>query len=381
VIELVTAPAEALRVGALDPHDPDPKARATLCAWLRVHAAFGFRPQDACVALQRGVVPDELWMLADAAGRERAKAVAIEGPLWRGLADCGARAVPWDAPGYPERLRRLADAPPLLFVQGDASVLARRAVAVVGARAASAYGRRIATDIGGELARAGLVVVSGLAHGIDACAHVGALEAGGDTVAVQGRGLDGVYPRSHRGLAARIREAGALIGEFAPGVPPRAAHFPLRNRIISALAEAVVVVEARVRIGSLVTARHAADQGVDVLAVPGPIDVPMSEGTNELLREGAGLVLEPADAVRALGLEPAPAGLASLADPGSDDPEAARVIAALADAPATRDELVARLASPPEQLALALSELELLGRVEQGRDGRLRLVPSRGSRV
>jgi len=360
----------------LDPNDPDPVARATLLVWLRIQAAFGFRPQDACTALRGGLAPAELWQRAAPSSRARAERIQIGGALWRALEDCGAKALPWAAAAYPERLRRLAAAPPVLFVQGDPAVLARRCVAVVGARAASAYGRRIASEFAAEITRAGVVVVSGLAHGVDGAAHAGALEAGGLTVAVQGRGPDGVYPASHRGLAQRIRTSGALLSEFAPRVPPRAGHFPLRNRIISALSEAVVVVEARMRSGSLGTARHALDQGVDVFAVPGPIDAPTSEGPNRLLRDGAGAVLEPADVLAAIGLEPL-AGPPAAGPPLPREQLARRLVRALRDCPATRDELAARLDLAPEDLALAIAELELLGWLEPGHDGRLRLARSR----
>jgi DNA processing protein len=361
----------------LDPRDPDPVARDALLAWLRVQAAFGYQPQDACTALRNGIPPAALWPLAGGEARARAERLAPDGPLWRALEACSAQALPWTSELYPERLRRLSDAPPLLFVQGDPAWLERRCVAVVGARAASAYGRRIASELGAALARAGIVVVSGLAHGVDGCAHSGALEAGGPTLAVQGRGPDKVYPASHRALAGRIRASGALLSEFAPRVPPRAAHFPLRNRIISALSEAVVVVEARVRSGSLVTARHALDQGVDVLVVPGPVDAPTSEGSNRLLRDGAGAVLEPGDVLRALGVEPEPVARRAGGPPAAQGESARELVAALRDAPATRDELAERLGRPPEALALALAELELEGWIEAGHDGRLRLTRAR----
>lgn len=366
----------ALDASILDPRDPDPAARAALLVWLRIQAAFGFRPQDACAALRSGLAPAELWRRAAPDLRARAERIEAGGSLWRALEDCGAKALPWASAAYPERLRRLSDAPPLLFVQGDPAILAQRCVAIVGARAASAYGRRIASELAADLARAGVVVVSGLAHGVDGSAHAGALDAGGLTLAVQGRGPDGVYPASHRGLARRIRASGALLSEFAPRVPPRAGHFPLRNRIISALSEAVVVVEARTRSGSLGTARHALDQGIDVFAVPGPIDAPTSEGPNRLLRDGAGAVLEPADVLQALGLEPV-AGPSAAGPPAPRDGLARRVVSALRDCPATRDELAVRLEQSPEDLALPIAELEILGWVELGHDGRLRMARSR----
>jgi DNA processing protein len=243
-------------------------------------------------------------------------------------------------------------------------------VAVVGARAPSAYGRRVARELGGALARRGLVVVSGLARGIDAEAHEGALAAGGVTVAVQGRGPDDVYPRAHRELAARIARAGAVVSELPPGAPPRPAHFPLRNRLIAGLAACVVVVEARERSGSLSTARHALDQGSEVLAVPGPIHAPTSRGTNRLLVDGARPCLGIDEILVALGT---PARRPRRRPP----PEAGSpLLAALEDEPATPDELARRLGRPPQTLARELLELELEGAVARDRDGCLRVVPA-----
>lgn len=282
-------------------------------------------------------------------------------------------------PDYPELLREISDPPPALAVRGDASVLARPCVAVVGARAATAYGLRVARGLARDLAAQGFAVVSGLALGIDAAAHEGALEAGGITVAVFASGLDRVHPARHRALAARIVAAGgALLTEFAPGTPPLRGHFPRRNRLISGLARAVVVVEARLRSGSLITARHALEQGREVLAVPGPVDAPTSAGTNELLRHGAAPLLDADDVRRALGLpplaagRPAPAGAA-----GGPEGLAGVLYRALRQQPATADELARRTGRPPAELALALLELELAGFIETGRDGRLRAAPGR----
>jgi len=286
------------------------------------------------------------------------------------------RALPLVSPAYPPGLARLVDAAPLLLVQGraDVSILERTCVAIVGARAATAYGLDLARELGAALAGAGAVVVSGLARGIDAAAHRGALDAGGVTVAVQACGPDRVYPPEHRRLSERIAETGLLLTEMPPGTPPRAPYFPLRNRLISGLSKAVVVVEARVRSGSLVTARHALDQGVEVMAVPGPVGVPPSEGPNRLLLDGARPCLGGADLLEALGLEAneGDATPTSSAEPLA--PEAQRVLEALAHAPASRDELAQRLGLGAEALAAPLLELELVGRVVDDRDGRLRVL-------
>jgi DNA processing protein len=222
------------------------------------------------------------------------------------------------------------------------------------------------------------VVVSGLALGIDGVAHGAALDAGGRTVAVQACGPEMVYPSVHRSLADRIARQGAVVSEFPPGAPPLRYHFPLRNRLISGMALALIVVEARERSGSLITAQHAAEQGVDVFAVPGPISAPTSAGTNQLLRHGAGVALDAEDILGALRLsgvwrEP-PLGRAAANPRPEEAPERRRILDALLQEPATRDELGRRLERAPEQLACDLFELEMEGRVAEDRDGRLRVV-------
>ena len=203
----------------------------------------------------------------------------------------------------------------------------RHAVAVVGARACSAYGSQVAGELGAGLARAGVVVVSGLARGIDAAAHRGALESGA-TVAVLGCGIDRDYPRAHRSLAASIEEIGLIVSEYPPGVEPAPWRFPARNRIVAGLCDATVVVEARERSGALITADLALDEGRDVLAVPGEVTSLLSKGTNALLRLGAVPVTCVEDVLAVVGLEAVPTSPAAL------DPRLAAVRAAVADAPA-----------------------------------------------
>lgn len=227
----------------------------------------------------------------------------------------GARLLVWGAPDYPPALRDLPDAPPVLWVRGDMTLLERPAVAVVGARNASALGLRMARGMAGGLAQAGVVVIAGLARGIDTAAHEAALEGG--TIAVLAGGLDRIYPSENLDLAARIAARGLLVSEQAPGVEPAARLFPLRNRIVSGLARGVVVVEAAHRSGTLITAGCAADQGREVMAVPGhPLDA-RAAGCNVLLRDGAALVRGSRDVLAVLGL--ADAGLAAhpVADPRS----------------------------------------------------------------
>ena len=237
------------------------------------------------------------------------------------------------------RIRRASRATriprPLLLVQGDAAALARPASRSWDRARPPSTASLLAREFAGALARAGLVVISGLARGIDAAAHAGALEAGGRTVAVQACGPDLVYPAAHRELASRIARQGALLTEFPPGTPPRPAHFPLRNRLISGLAEALLVIEARERSGTLVTTAHAAAQGVDVFALPGPLGAAACAGSNRLLRDGAHVALEPEDVLGVLRLgglrleplgDPSPrrGGVAARERRGRRDPRRAR---------------------------------------------------------
>jgi DNA processing protein len=272
-----------------------PEGQGQQQEWLALQAVGALRPRECTDALRSGAHPRDL--VAQIAARAPSNRWLRDGE--RRLAQLGAVLLPWGSPGYPEPLAELADAPPVLAVRGDRDALIQTAVAIVGSRAASAYGLEVARRVAGELASAGVVIVSGLAFGIDAAAHEAALAAGGRTIAVQACGIDRVYPAAHRALAERIAKSGAVPTELALGTPPLRYFFPLRNRLISGLARAVVVVEARERSGSLVTARHAADQGIDVFAVPGPITVAHHVGTNRLLRDGAIPLLETDDVLSA----------------------------------------------------------------------------------
>ncbi|NCM95903.1 MAG: DNA-protecting protein DprA [Rhodobacterales bacterium] len=285
----------------------------------------------------------------------------------------GARLLCFGAPGYPAALADLPDAPPILWVQGDAGLLARPMVALVGARNASSLGLRMARRLAEKLGEAGFVVVSGLARGIDAEAHAAALASG--TVAVQAGGVDVVYPVENAGLAAEIAAQGCRISEQPIGLVPQARHFPQRNRIISGLARAVIVVEAAARSGSLITARTALDQGREVLAVPGhPFDA-RAAGCNMLIRDGAVLIRSAADVIEALGLEPvggahpepelaalpgpvpAPRPLAELAALHN------RILERLGPSPLAEDQLIRDLAVHPAQVAPELLTLELEGKI------------------
>ncbi|HEY3181890.1 MAG TPA: DNA-processing protein DprA [Gaiellaceae bacterium] len=280
-------------------------------------------------------------------------------------ADLAHRGVRWISrtdPAFPPRLRCIHDPPPGLFVRGGASLelLGRQAVAVVGARACSDYGAHVAQMFAADLAVAGVVVVSGLARGVDGWAHRGALGAGGVTVAVLGCGIDRDYPRAHSTLAARICETGLVVSEYPPGVAPAPWRFPARNRIVAGLALATVVVEARERSGALITADLALEEGREVLAVPGPITSSLSAGANALLRVGAIPATAATDVLAAVGIEPpAPE------PPPTVSKGAHAVLAALEAGAATADEIGRAAALDPAVAAAALTELELAGLVRE----------------
>jgi DNA processing protein len=280
----------------------------------------------------------------------------------------GARLMLACEPAFPRALAAVDPPPPVLWVRGDPGALQRPAVAIVGARVASAAGQRFARGLAADLGAAGQVVVSGLARGVDAAAHEGALPIG--TVAVLAGGVDDIYPAEHAGLYGRILEAGCVVSENAPGRSATARDFPRRNRIISGLSRAVVVVEAELRSGSLITARLAAEQGREVLAVPGsPLD-PRARGTNDLIRQGAAICEGAEDVLRALETLP---GLREdeadpyPAEPGGGEPDGAlreRIAALLSPTPVSRDELVRAAGAAAPAVFAALVELALAGRAE-----------------
>ena len=260
---------------------------------------------------------------------------------------------------YPGLLAAIHDPPPALFVRGRGSdeLLSQPAIAVVGARACSAYGRSVARSLGRELAAAGLVVVSGMARGIDGEAHRGALEAAGSTLAVLGCGIDRDYPAAHAELARRICERGLIVSEYEPGIEPAPWRFPARNRIIAGLCEATVVVEARERSGALITADFALEEGREVFAVPGEITSALSAGTNALIRLGATPVTCAGDILELFDLNPVQPENASLGR------AAQTLLERLHDGALTADELMRVSGVEPAQASAALIELELGRRV------------------
>ena len=298
---------------------------------------------------------------------------------WDRLMELGAAMICLGDPDYPENLKNIADPPAVLFVQGTLAVRDLVAVAVVGSRFASPMGLNTTRRLCGDLAKAGVTVVSGLAMGIDTAAHWGAIKGGGRTLAVLGCGLDVVYPRSNAGLKQAIRGCGALLTELPLGSPPLAAHFPPRNRIISGLALGVVVVEAAQRSGSLITARLALEQGREVFAVPGPAGHERSVGPHRLLKQGAKLVESAEDIleeIRPLIRSSAAASAASAAAPVAGPiaapqpplvlaPEEEELIKSLGDQPCHIDRIRAACARPVSEIAALLTRMELRGLIRQ----------------
>jgi DNA processing protein len=262
---------------------------------------------------------------------------------------------------YPPLLAEIHDPPSRLYLRGaaDPAVLRQPAVAVVGARACSSYGAHVARLLGRELGAAGVLVISGLARGVDAEAHRGALDAAGLTVAVLGCGIDRDYPAAHAELARRISERGLIVSEYAPGTEPAPWRFPARNRVIAGLSAAVVIVEARERSGALITADFALEGGREVFAVPGEITSGLASGTNRLLQLGATPLLRTEDVLDALGVVRRPRARAVVSEP------AAAVLAVLERGAASADELARATGLDAAELATALAELELEGAVTE----------------
>ncbi len=284
--------------------------------------------------------------------------------VWGNLQARGIRVITWDDETYPRYLKEVDQPPPVLYLLGDFVPDDDWAVAVVGTRRVTAYGRQVAEEVAGALARSGVTVVSGLARGIDAVAHQAALNAGGRTLAVLGSGVDRIYPPEHRKLAERIASQGALVSDYPPGTPPDASNFPPRNRIISGLSRAVVVVEAGLDSGALITASFAAEQGREVFAVPGNINAPQSQGANRLIRDGAHPLLSPQDVLEQLNLSMATEQRAARtvlpADPGE-----ARLLQVLGSQPLHVDEIRSQTGLPIEKVTSTLALMELKGMVRQ----------------
>lgn len=304
----------------------------------------------------------------DAATRDIEKAEAM-----------GGHFVAMVEPGYPPLLRVTDSAPPLLCIKGDGSLLTKSAVAIVGARNASAIGRKFARQLASEIGGEGHVIVSGLARGIDTAAHEASVETG--TIAVMAGGIDVIYPPENEALHAAIAERGVVISEMTPGTVPRAELFPRRNRVISGISRAVIIVEAAMRSGSLITARYAGEQGRDVFAVPGsPLD-PRCEGTNRLIRDGATILMSPKDVIEALASE-RPARQMSFFEPPApmiedrdlDDSERALLIELLSPSPIDMDDLIRESGLDTGAVTALLLELSLAGKIVRLPNGAVSLA-------
>lgn len=372
------------------PPDPGPE----LLALLRLARSRRVGPTTFHRLLaEHGDAPSALAALPDvaaAAGVEGYTPCPEERALgeWRAGRGAGAVLLVPGRPGWPALLEGLEDAPPLLWALGDAGLLARPAIALVGARNASSLGLRMAARLAADLGKAGLVIVSGLARGIDAAAHDAALPTG--TIAVLAGGIDVTYPPENAALSRQIAEHGLLLSEQPPGLQPQARHFPRRNRIVSGLSRALVVVEGAARSGSLITARAAAEQGREVMAVPGHPTDARADGCNALIREGAALVRGAADVLEALSslpfaMSPPRAGRRRLEDgpdprrnaaqntavpaaqapmpPAAEPGLPARLLSLLGPSPVPEDQLIRDLGQSARDVVAALVTLEMEGAV------------------
>ncbi len=377
--------AAAVDVGALDD--------AELASWLRLTGTPGVGPATCRALLTAfgppevvlGATPEALTSVVTAviarallsAPSPGLEALIVRTQAW--AREAGNHVVTLADARYPAALFETTDPPPLLYVKGRIKLLAASNLAIVGSRNATAQGRIDAARFAESLAASGLTIVSGLALGIDAAAHEGALAvgpAGGSTIAVIGTGADIVYPSAHRALAHRIAEEGALISELPLGTTAAAHHFPRRNRIIAGLSRGVLVIEAAARSGSLITARLASECGRDVFAVPGSIHSPLAKGCHQLIRQGAKLVESVADVLEELDL-PAPPGRPSTsAPPAAPDDEAASLLETLGYDPVHPDELSRRSGWTAGRLAAALLDLELSGRIARHPGGRVQRLVS-----
>lgn len=297
----------------------------------------------------------------------RARALAEADELRELASACGAGIIQHGDAEYPGVLTELHDPPPYLYYRGQLDLLGAPAVAVVGTRRATPYGERITRELAGELARAGIVIVSGLARGIDAIAHRATLEVGGRTIAVLGTGVDVAYPVSHRALQSEIASRGLLLSEECPGSRATAASFPKRNRIIAAIAKATIIVEAPLKSGALITADHAIDLARTVAAVPGPIDAPQSAGSNLLLRDGAMMITSVDDALTMVG-----AAVPARSAPDLRTPAEQKLWNALSNGPAQLDELAALSGLPARECLVAVTTLELRGAIQCDLTGEVR---------
>ena len=266
--------------------------------------------------------------------------------------------IAWGEPAFPAKLKEIKDSPRELYYIGDASILKERCISVIGSRTTTVYGRNTARSIGRRLGELGVTVVSGMASGIDTCAHEGAMSSGGNTIAVLGCGVDVCYPRDNLPLKQRIEKLGLVISEYPPGTEPMAFRFPQRNRIISGISEATVVVQARNDSGSLITAELAAEQGRDVFSVPGNIDSQNNLGSNKLLQEGAVPIVRISDIAEILGIK----NVGNKSMISNLTPLEQMILSTIKErGEMSPDELCIRLKDTPQRITPALSVLEIKG--------------------
>ena len=284
--------------------------------------------------------------------------------VWERIEKQGITILTWQDEAYPQRLKEIDQPPPVLYIRGTYVPDDLFAVAIVGTRRVTPYGRQITEELASFLAAHGMTVVSGLARGVDAVAHQTALKAGGRTIGVLGSGVDKIYPPEHRALAEQMMEHGAVISDYAPGTPPEASNFPPRNRIISGLSLAVVVVEAGETSGALITAEFAAEQGREVFAVPGSILAPQSKGTNKLIQKGAQPLLSMQDLMQALDITRVGEQKAARKIMPADAVEA-KLLTVLSHEPLHVDEIRNQSELPIEKVSAALVLMELKGLVRQ----------------
>lgn len=354
--------------------------------WLALIRMPGVGPVTARTLLEQWGTPRQLFEAGAAGlrgvGRLEGPAKAyLQQPDWQAverdlswLSQPHCHAITLQDTAYPPLLKEITDPPLVLFAQGDSGLLAAKQLAIVGSRNPTPAGEQTAAEFAQHLAEVGLTITSGLAIGIDAAAHRGALTGSGRTIAVAGTGLDRVYPARHRELAHEIAARGALISEFPPGTPPRPEHFPRRNRLISGLSLGTLVVEAALQSGSLITARLAAEQGREVFAIPGSIHNPLARGCHALLRQGAKLVETAQDILEELGAfaawGEAPTPLVTTASPAGDHPqELLSLLHHIGFEPTAIDTLVERSGLTAELVSSMLVVLELHGQIASAPGG------------
>ncbi len=312
--------------------------------------------------------PDEL-RAAGLSGKVLDRLLEMRGSLdlenlWEGIAAQGIHIITWLDEGYPRRLKEIDQPPPVLYARGELLPEDDFAVAIVGTRRITPYGRQVTEELSGFLAANGITVISGLARGVDAAAHSAAVRAGGRTLAVLGSGVDRIYPPENRALADQIIEHGAILSDYPVGTAPEATNFPPRNRIISGLSLAVVVIEAGETSGALITAEFAAEQGREVFAVPGSVLAPQSKGTNRLIQKGALPLLTAEDLLQALNLTRVSAQKSARRMLPTDEVEK-QLLEALGSEPLHVDDLRSQTGLPVEKVSAALVMMELKGMVRQ----------------